>query len=88
MNSYNGNTQTIHLEFNTDDTFVMDIRKIFFALIEKDYNPILQITGYMQTGDPSYITKYNNARKIIEQYDNNDLMLKFVEYFGKNEKII
>ena len=36
------------------------------ALLEKGYNPINQIIGYLLSGDSSYITSYKNARSIIK----------------------
>lgn len=36
------------------------------ALLEKGYNPINQIIGYLLSGDSSYITGYKNARSIIK----------------------
>ena len=51
---------------------------------EKNYNPIDQLVGYLISGDPSYITSYNNARTLIKGIDRDELideMLK--EYIGK-----
>ena len=36
------------------------------ALLEKGYNSINQIIGYLLSGDSSYITGYKNARSIIK----------------------
>ena len=33
------------------------------ALKEKGYNPVNQIVGYIMSGDPTYITSHNNARR-------------------------
>jgi hypothetical protein len=34
----------------------------YFALVEKGYNPIRQIAGYLTSGDPAYITDHLDAR--------------------------
>ena len=38
------------------------IEYVYNALIEKGYNPVNQIIGYILSGDSSYITSYKNAR--------------------------
>ena len=41
-----------------------DILEIVYrALVEKGYNPVNQIVGYIMSGDPTYITSYNGAEK-------------------------
>lgn len=44
------------------------------ALIEKGYNPINQIVGYILSEDPTYITTYQNARNIIRHIDRDELL--------------
>ena len=41
------------------------IDEVFKALKEKGYNPINQITGYLTTGNPVYISSYKNSRNKI-----------------------
>ena len=36
---------------------------VYRSLEEKGYNPINQIIGYVLSGDPAYIPRYNDARK-------------------------
>ena len=38
------------------------MKKVYDALVEKGYNPINQIVGYILSGDPTYITSHNDAR--------------------------
>lgn len=62
--------------------------KVYKALEEKGYEPKNQIIGYILSGDPSYITSHNDARKIIRQIDRNDLMEEFLNFYLENNKII
>ena len=39
------------------------------AMREKGYNPINQLVGYLLSGDPTYITSYNNARSKIRKIE-------------------
>ena len=45
------------------------VREVYDALQERDYNPVDQLVGYLVSGDPSYITSYNNARSHIKGID-------------------
>ena len=53
------------------------------ALLEKGYNPINQIVGYILTEDPTYITSYKNARSLIRKIDRDELLNTMVrQYLG------
>ena len=41
------------------------IKEVYNSLEEKGYNPINQIVGYLISGDPGYISSYNDSRKKI-----------------------
>ena len=43
------------------------------ALIEKGYNPINQIIGYILSGDPTYITSHKGGRNLIRQDERDEL---------------
>ena len=59
------------------------LREVYDALIEKGYNPINQIVGYILSGDPTYITSYNNARNLIRQIERDELLEEMVKtYIG------
>lgn len=47
---------------------------VYQALAEKGYNPINQIVGYIMSGDPSFITSYNNARNLIMKIERDELV--------------
>lgn len=50
------------------------LMQIYTALQERGYNAIDQIVGYLTSGDPSYITSYNNARNLILKLDRDELL--------------
>ena len=57
---------------------------VYDSLEERGYNPIDQIVGFILSGDPSYITSYNNARNLIRLIDRDDLVEELVKgYLGK-----
>jgi uncharacterized protein (UPF0297 family) len=57
------------------------LQNVYDALVEKGYNPINQIVGYIISEDPTYITNYNNSRAIISKIDRDELLRTLVEDF-------
>lgn len=63
------------------------LKDVYEALVEKGYNPINQIVGYILSGDPTYITSYNDARNKIRTIERDELLEKMVKnYIGLDEK--
>ena len=62
------------------------LKDVYEALVEKGYNPINQIVGYILSGDPTYITSHNDARNKIRQIERDELLEKMVKnYIGIDE---
>ena len=60
------------------------LKKVYNALEEKGYNPINQIVGYILSGDPTYITSYNEARNLIRSIERDELLEQMVRnYIGE-----
>ena len=57
------------------------LKEVHQALVEKGYNPINQIVGYILSGDPTYITSHNDARNKIRTIERDELLEKMVRYF-------
>ena len=58
---------------------------VYQALQAKGYDPITQIVGYLISGDPTYITSYQNARSLICRIDRDELLEELVQfYLSKN----
>lgn len=63
------------------------LTEIYNALTERGYNAVDQIVGYLTSGDPSYITSYNNARNLILKLDRDELLEEIlVNYLGVSKK--
>ena len=54
---------------------------VFRALETKGYDPITQIVGYLISGDPTYITSYNNARSLICRLERDEIMEELVSFY-------
>ena len=62
------------------------LRQVYDALVEKGYNPINQIVGYILSEDPTYITNHKGARSLIRKIDRDELLRTLVQsyLFEKN----
>lgn len=63
------------------------LASVYASLKEKDYAPESQIIGYILSGDPTYITSYNGARKLIRQIDRDELLSTLLAYYLEGHNI-
>ncbi|CAH0119061.1 MULTISPECIES: IreB family regulatory phosphoprotein [unclassified Paenibacillus] len=54
---------------------------VYDALVEKEYNPINQIVGYLISGDPAYIPRHNNARSLVRKKERDELIEELVRFY-------
>lgn len=57
------------------------ILSVHSALMEKGYNPISQMVGYIMSGDPSYITAHNGARTLIQRVETDEILEELVRFY-------
>lgn len=57
----------------------------FEALREKGYNTINQISGYLISGDPAYITNHQNARNLIRRLERDELIEELVRAYLREQ---
>ncbi len=62
-----------YAEFN-DAIALQTIKDVMEILRKRGYNPVNQIVGYLMSGDPGYITSYENARSILLEFDRSKLL--------------
>ena len=63
------------------------IMSVFDSMRVKGYDPINQIVGYLISGDPTYITSYNNARYMIRMLERDELLEELVRFYvEENDK--
>ena len=71
-----------HIENKTHIREVLST--VYNALRVKGYNPINQLVGYILSEDPTYITTYHGARKLITRVDRDELLQELLtSYLGK-----
>ncbi|NLJ78316.1 MAG: IreB family regulatory phosphoprotein [Tissierellia bacterium] len=73
------------MKFEPTKDGVSETQKIIFtvyeALKERGYDPIDQIIGYMLSGDPTYITSYNDARSVIRKIERDEFLEEILNYY-------
>ena len=80
------NTQVIGFYKEVERPNVSDVlRMVYEALVEKGYNPIYQLTGYIMSGDPTYITSHKSARSLIMKVERDELVEELLKNYIKNK---
>lgn len=74
-------TIQFNLNQNSPDEMEEVLKTVYSALVEKGYNPINQIVGYILSEDPTYITTHNNARSLIRRIDRDELLQELVRSY-------
>ena len=57
------------------------LTQVYQAMTEKGYNPVIQIVGYIMSGDPTYITSHNNARSLIMKVERDELVEELLKVY-------
>ena len=81
-------TVQFHFDIPEKDSTKEVLIDVYEALMEKGYNPINQIVGYIMSGDPSYITSYNGARNKIRKLQRDDILEELVTDYLKKDELL
>ncbi|NLK71251.1 MAG: IreB family regulatory phosphoprotein [Clostridiales bacterium] len=77
----NDETMTFSVVEEKEKEIKKNLTIIYDALVQKGYNPINQIVGYILSEDPTYITTYNNARSLVRHIDRDELLQVLVKSY-------
>ena len=77
------NTQFFQVETGPQIQAKDILEIVYRALVEKGYNPVNQIVGYIMSGDPTYITSHNNARSLIMKVERDELVEEILKEYIK-----
>ncbi len=80
--SYRDETQEFNAqkEQRTTSEILMTVYK---SMEEKGYDPVNQIVGYLLSGDPTYISSYNNCRYLICKIERDELLDELVRFYAE-----
>ncbi|MEG0286924.1 MULTISPECIES: IreB family regulatory phosphoprotein [Vagococcus] len=81
--------ETVRFNFNEDNKKEVSetLTIVYRALEEKGYNPINQIVGYLLSGDPAYIPRYQDARNLIRRHERDEIMEELVKDYLSHQGI-
>ncbi|MGB4984801.1 MAG: IreB family regulatory phosphoprotein [Erysipelotrichaceae bacterium] len=85
----NKNT-TETMAFSKDEIRKENIKDIFTlvneALNERGYNAVSQISGYLISNDPAYISSHMGARLKIQEVDRYEIIDELVSFYLEHNK--
>lgn len=61
------------------------LETVYKANKEKGYDAINQITGYLVSDDPTYITSYNGARKLVTKLERDEIIEELIAAYVKSK---
>ena len=77
-------SETTHL-FDVEEIneAVVDVtlNEVYDALLERGYNPINQLVGYLMSGDPGYISNHKEARNRLIKFERDKILEILVKDF-------
>jgi uncharacterized protein (UPF0297 family) len=74
-------TTKLHALRDSHDTARDILQHVYRALQAKGYDPITQLTGFILTGDPTYITSFDNARSMICRLERDEILEEIVSFY-------
>lgn len=74
-------TAAFRSEVGSEEELRETVKTVYNALLEKGYNPVNQIVGYILSEDPTYITNYKGARSIMRKIDRDELLASLLRKY-------
>ena len=76
------------MAFNADllrrENIKLLLKEVKIALEERGYNAVNQISGYLISNDPAYISSHKNARSNIQMVERYEIIEELVRYYLDN----
>ena len=79
------NTQFFQVETGPQIQAKDILEIVYNARVEKGYNPVNQIVGYIMSGDPTYITSYNGARSLVMKVERDEIVEELLKAYIRHE---
>ena len=76
-------TRIFNLKEIEEANISVTLKEVVESLKEKGYDPIKQIVGYLMSGDPGYISSYQDARKKLVKFERAKVLEVLVSEFIK-----
>lgn len=77
--------ETVKVKLASDSAIKVHdtLKAVYEALEVKGYNSVNQIVAYIMSGDPTYITGYNNARNLMAKLEPDEILEILVKEYLK-----
>lgn len=83
-------TQTETVAFKSEqvrrDNIKSVLRQVEEALEERGYNAVNQLSGYLISNDPAYISSHKNARSLIQTVERYEIIEELVKTYLDDSK--
>ncbi|MDD2409191.1 MAG: IreB family regulatory phosphoprotein [Bacilli bacterium] len=77
-------TNLYNSEIFEDALVKKTLQEVYNSLEERGYNPVNQLVGYFISGDPGYISSYQDARGKISELDRSKVLITVLkDYLDK-----
>jgi len=84
MSEFHGTTKMQPVNLVKDSAGEI-LQHVYRALQAKGYDPIAQLTGFILTGDPTYITSHESARSLICRLERDEILEELVRFYVQNQ---
>ena len=81
MASQNSTTMLFTSEDIKRENLKQLLSEVSKSLEERGYNPVNQLSGYLISNDPAYISSHNGARNKIQQVERYEIIEELVRYY-------
>ena len=81
MASQNSTTMLFTSEDIRRENLKQLLKEVSEALEERGYSPVNQISGYLISNDPAYISSHKGARNNIKQVERYEIIEELVRYY-------
>ncbi len=80
-----GSTQVVRVTQDKPYSVSEILEIVYKANKEKGYDAINQLTGYLVSDDPTYITSYNDARKLVRRLERDEIIEELIKSYVKSK---
>ena len=75
------NTQYFRMNLDNEISVKDILDRVYTAMLEKGYNPVNQIVGYIMSGDPTYITSHKGVRSLIMKVERDEILEELMSVY-------
>lgn len=86
MNQNHTETVAFKSEQVRRDNIKSVLKQVKAALEERGYNAVNQLSGYLISNDPAYISSHKNARSLIQTVERYEIIEELVKAYLDEQK--